>query len=75
MDFWNDTTTFVKQKKWKMWTQKNAKVIFELKLKNKHYQMKNLSVKCIEIFLIYIIFKKLYDVIVVNFYPWKSFHI
>jgi hypothetical protein len=32
-------------------------------------------VKCIEIFLIYIIFKKLYDVIVVNFYPWKSFHI
>jgi hypothetical protein len=38
-----------------MWTQKNAKVVFKLKLKNKHYQMKNLLVKCIDIFLIYII--------------------
>jgi len=36
--------------------------------------MKNLLVKCIETFLIYIflIFKVLNDVIIVNFYPWKS---
>jgi hypothetical protein len=37
-----------------MWTQKNAKVVLKLKLKIKHYQMKNLLMKCIEIFLIYI---------------------
>jgi len=42
MDIWNKDITFVTQKKWKMWTQKNAKVVFKLKLKNKHYQMKNL---------------------------------
>jgi len=54
MDFWNDNINFVTQKKWKMWTQKNAKIVFKLKLKNKHYQMKNLLVKCIDIFPIYI---------------------
>jgi len=39
--------------------------------------MKNLLVKCIETFLIYIflIFKVLNDVIIVNFYPWSPFHI
>jgi hypothetical protein len=55
MDFWNNDITFVTQKKWKMWIQKNAKVIFKLKQKTKHYQMKNLLVKCIDIFFIYII--------------------
>jgi hypothetical protein len=36
--------------------------------------MRSLLVKCIETFLVYIffIFKVLNDMIVVNFYPWKS---
>jgi hypothetical protein len=35
MDFWNDNNTFITKKKWKMWTQKNVKVVSKLKLKNK----------------------------------------
>jgi hypothetical protein len=30
MDFWNNNTTFVTQKKWKMWIQKNVKVMSNL---------------------------------------------
>ncbi len=37
--------------------------------------MKNLLVKCIENFLIYIIFKNLNDVIVINFIIESPFHI
>jgi hypothetical protein len=35
MNFWNDNITFITQMKWKMWIQKNVKVVSNWKLKNK----------------------------------------
>jgi hypothetical protein len=54
MNFWNDNTTLVTQRKWKMWIQKVNQSSVNINLKIKHNQMKNELVKCIEIFLIYI---------------------
>jgi hypothetical protein len=45
--------TFVTYKTWKMWTQKICQSNVKIKIKTKHHQMKNLLVKCIETFLIY----------------------
>jgi len=50
MDFWNDNTMSITQKKWKMWIQKNVN-----KNKIKNHQMKHLLLKWIETFLIYLI--------------------
>jgi hypothetical protein len=35
MDFWNENITFVAQRKWKMWIQKNVNIVSKLKLKSK----------------------------------------
>jgi hypothetical protein len=57
MDFWNDNTMFVTQKKWKMWIQKRCQS--SVKIKNKTLSNEEL-VKFIEISIyiyIYIILK------------------
>jgi hypothetical protein len=54
MDFWNDNTMFVAQMK-NVDSKKSQNIVKKIK-KIKHHQMKNLLVKCIENFLIYIYF-------------------
>jgi hypothetical protein len=60
-----------------MWTQKKCQNNIKIKIKIKHHQMKNLLVKCIETFLIYIflILKKLNDMIIIKFILYSPFHI
>jgi hypothetical protein len=54
MDFWNDNIMFVKPKNEKCGLKKKCQSSVKIKMKNKHHQMKNLLMKCIETFLIYV---------------------
>jgi hypothetical protein len=58
MDFWNDDIKFVTQIEWKKWIQKacHNNVIWNKNHKINHHQIRNLKIKCIEIFPIYKIF-------------------
>jgi hypothetical protein len=63
MDFWNDNTTYVTQRKWKMWIQKNVKVISNFSLKKKLNEKFNSEVHWIflNIYIFDLFFKKWCD--------------
>jgi hypothetical protein len=76
MDFWNDNTTFVTQKKWRMWTQEKCQSSVKIKIKNIVSSNEKFIIKVHWNFPnIYILFLKVLMMWLLYVYFWKWFNL